>query len=260
MLAVERKSKILDFLEAKGQAEVSELAQMLCVVPETIRRDLKELEVKGVLRRTHGGAVLAEKRNVETLHSIRVKKQYQEKIRLCKKAAEFIQDGDTIFVDNSSTLINLIRFIQPNYNVTLLTNSVDILQLAATLDNQVMVISSGGVLHKEKMYLSGSVADYMPTDFIPTKTFLSCYGVSLDYGLSDCSMEEAAFKKSMINVSQKSFCVLDHTKFEKNGPVKLIGIDACDVLITDNPLDKNYEEMLRSDNVIMDIFYCEDTE
>ena len=61
MLAVERKSKIVGLLEAKGQAEVSELAQMLRVVPETIRRDLKELEMQGVLQRTHGGAVLAEK-------------------------------------------------------------------------------------------------------------------------------------------------------------------------------------------------------
>ena len=233
MLAVERKSKIVGLLEAKGQAEVSELAQMLRVVPETIRRDLKELEMQGVLQRTHGGAVLAEKKEADTLHS-------------------------TIFVDNSTTLLNLIRFIQQDANVTLLTNSVDVLHLAATLENQVTVISSGGVLHKEKMYLTGSIADYMHTEFIPSKAFISCYGISLEYGLSDCSMNEAAFKKNMMQVSQKTFCVVDHTKFEKNGPVKLTGIDACDVLITDRKLEPRYQEMLQSDNVIMDIFDCEE--
>lgn len=258
MLAVERKSKIIDLLEAKGQAEVSELAQMLCVVPETIRRDLKELETQGVLQRTHGGAVLTEKREVETLHSIRARQHHQEKLKLCKKAAEFVANGDTIFVDNSSTLINLPRFINPEYNVTLLTNSVDILQMAATFENQITVISSGGVLNREKMYLSGSIAEYMYTEFIPAKAFISCYGISLEYGLSDCSMNEVAFKKNMMQVSQQIFCVVDHTKFEKNGPVKLTGIDACDVLITDKALEQRYEEMLRSDNVIMDIFDCED--
>ena len=258
MLAVERKSKIVGLLEAKGQAEVSELAQMLRVVPETIRRDLKELEMQGVLQRTHGGAVLAEKKEADTLHSLRVKQHYKEKIKLCKKAAEFIEEGDTIFVDNSTTLLNLIRFIQQDANVTLLTNSVDVLHLAATLENQVTVISSGGVLHKEKMYLTGSIADYMHTEFIPSKAFISCYGISLEYGLSDCSMNEAAFKKNMMQVSQKTFCVVDHTKFEKNGPVKLAGIDACDVLITDRKLEPRYQEMLQSDNVIMDIFDCEE--
>lgn len=257
MLAVERKSKIIDFLEAKGQAEVSELAQMLSVVPETIRRDLKELEMQGVLQRTHGGAVLTEKK-VDTLHSLRIKQHYKEKIKLCRKTAEFIENGDTIFVDNSTTLLNLIRFIDPESNVTLLTNSVDMLQLASTLENQVTVISSGGVLHREKMYLSGSIADYMHTEFIPSKAFISCYGISLEYGLSDCSMNEAAFKKSMMQVSQKTFCIVDHTKFEKNGPVKLTGIDACDVLITDKQLEPRYREMLQSDNVIMDIFHCEE--
>lgn len=258
MLAVERKGKIIDFLEAKGQAEVSELAQMLDVVPETIRRDLKELEAQGVLQRMHGGAVLTEKKDPESLHSLHAKQHLKEKLMLCRRAAEFVEDGDTIFVDNSSTLTHLLQFINPEYNVTLLTNSVDILRLAATLENQVTVISSGGVLHKEKMYLSGSVADYMHTEFIPAKAFISCYGISLEYGLSDCTMNEAAFKKNMMLISQKTFCVVDHTKLEKNGPVKLMGIDACDVLITDQALEIRYEEMLRSDNVIMEIFDCEE--
>ena len=64
----------------------------------------------------------------------------------------------------------------------------------------------------------------------------------------------------MMLLSKKTFCILDHTKFEKNGPVKLTGIDACDVLITDKRLEPRYQEMLQSDNVIMDIFHCEERE
>ena len=89
------------------------------------------------------------------------------------------------------------------------------LQLASTLENQVTVISSGGVLHREKMYLSGSIAEYMHTEFIPSKAFISCYGISLEYGLSDCSMNEAAFKKKYDAGKPKTFCIVDHTKFEK---------------------------------------------
>lgn len=256
MLAAERKSKIVDMIKSQGKAEVGNLASMLSVVPETIRRDLKELEMQGILKRTYGGAVLVERKDTPSLDPIVIKRHYREKIKLSKAAAELVEDGDTIFVDCSTTLLNLIRFIDPLYNVTLLTNSIEILRLKGTIQNLVTVVCSGGILQPAYMYLSGGPANNMHADFIPSKAFISCSGISLDYGVTDDKWDNAEFKRSMIKSSQKLICVADHSKFEKTGPVKLIGIDACDVLITDKPLDKKYEEMLQSDNVIMDIVYC----
>ncbi|MEA4852640.1 MAG: DeoR/GlpR family DNA-binding transcription regulator [Christensenella sp.] len=257
MLAAERKSKIIDFLESNGRAEVNELAEMLCVVPETIRRDLRELELQGLLARIHGGAVMSEKKEVEYPVFVREMQNYTKKLALCQKAAKYINDGDTIYVDNSSTLINLMRYIDPEINVTLLTNSVGILQLASTLENHITLICSGGSFNKKNMSLSGSLANHMCMEFIPDKAFISCHGLSIEYGLTDGSMNEAAFKKNMMRVSQKTYCVVDHSKFEKNGPVKLAGLDACDVLICDYIPDIHYLDQLSMVNDKMEIVCCE---
>ncbi|MEA4853606.1 MAG: DeoR/GlpR family DNA-binding transcription regulator [Christensenella sp.] len=257
MLAAERKSRIIDFLESNGKAEVNELADILSVVPETIRRDLRELELQGLLVRTHGGAVMGEKKELEYPVFVREMQNYTTKLALCKKAAQYVEEDDTIYVDNSSTLINIMRYIDKDMNVTLLTNSIGILQLSSSIDNNVTVICSGGAFNKKNMSLSGSLANHMCMEFIPDKAFVSCHGLSVEYGLTDGSMNEAAFKRNMMRVSQRTYCVVDHSKFEKTGPVKLAGLDTCDVLICDRIPDPHYLDQLCETNAHMDIICCD---
>ena len=93
MLAYERKSRIIEYLEHNGRAEVGTLAELLGVVPETIRRDMRELEAQGVLKRTHGGAVAVNQKEREYPVQVRVMKNAVEKDRLCRKAAGFVNGG-----------------------------------------------------------------------------------------------------------------------------------------------------------------------
>lgn len=255
MLAIERKNRLISYIETNGKAEVAELAKILNVVPETIRRDLKDLEAKGMLMRTHGGAVIGGRKELEYPVYVREMQFYAEKQEMCKKAAELIDDGDTIYVDNSSTLINLIRYIRPDLNVTLLTNSVGILNFAATLENNITIICSGGIFSKKNMSLSGSIAHHLNTEFFPNKAFISCHGISIEHGLTDGSLNEADFKRSMIKVSQKTFCVADHSKIGKVGPVKLVPIDNIDVLITDVEVSDSVYQQIKLSNPAIEILY-----
>src|SRR5690554_5049807 len=108
MYNVERKAEIINLLEKQGKVEVKSLARQFQISKETIRRDLAELEREGILTRTHGGAVYNQTgrgAGYEYPVSVRGIQRYHEKNAICRYAAEFIQDGDTVFVDNSSTTV-----------------------------------------------------------------------------------------------------------------------------------------------------------
>jgi DeoR family fructose operon transcriptional repressor len=256
MLAVERKSLIIEYLEKNGKAEVIKLSKTLGVVPETIRRDLKELEARGLLQKTHGGAFINIGKEQEFPVTIREIKYSVEKDMLCARAAKFIEDGDMIFVDNSSTLVQIINHIDNAINVTLLTNSVMILEaVSKRAFNNLTVICSGGVFNKKNMSLSGSVSSYLSKLFFPTKAFISCHGLSLDHGFTDGRLQEAEFKLEMMEVSRKVFCLADHSKLGKVGPVKLCGLDDCDVLITDTKPDEDFISRMQKLDPDLELLY-----
>ena len=170
MLAYERKSRIIEYLEQNGRAEVNVLARLLGVVPETIRRDLRELETQGVLKRTHGGAVIEHPKEREYPVQVRVMKNTVEKDMLCRRAAEFINEGDLIFVDNSSTLVNIIRHISDNIHLSILTNSIKVLQeYALYKKDNITMLCTGGVFSRSNLSLSGTLSDSFTRNSSPTR-------------------------------------------------------------------------------------------
>ena len=116
MYSVERKAEIINMLESTGVVDINNLAAKFGVSKETVRRDLRDLEANSIIQRTHGGAVLAKQHNNtqkshEYLIAVRGIQQFNEKNEICRKAASFIQDGDIIFVDNSSTTMYLSKYV-----------------------------------------------------------------------------------------------------------------------------------------------------
>ncbi len=257
MLAYERKSKIIEYLEHNGKAEVNVLAELLGVVAETIRRDLRELETQGVLKRTHGGAVIGSQKEKEYPVQVRVMKNAVEKDMLCRRAADFISEGDLIFVDNSSTLVNLIKHIDEDIQLTILTNSIKLLQeYTLYRKDNITMLCTGGVFNKANLSLSGALSDKFTREFFPNKAFISCHGVSDEYGFTDGNLHEVGFKREMINLADTVYFLIDRTKFGKLGPIRLGGLDICDVLITDAEPDADMLVQLKQGNTEMETIVC----
>lgn len=238
MFSVERQSQILETLEHEGKVDVNLLASRFSTSRETIRRDLRDMEAAGILKRTHGGAVLAAGNHSEGYEYpllVREVQKYEEKQRICRAAAKLVEDGDTIFLDNSSTTIGLIRYVPKQIKFTVVTNSIQIMLEAGKLNNSnIVVIALGGVLNMKNYSLTGMLSKNFAQNFFPEKSFMSCRGVDEKSGMTDASILEIEVKRDMLNRSKEFILLADYSKFGLVGAVYMGGLNEIDVVVTDS--------------------------
>ena len=181
MLGFERKAEIATVLERSGRVDVASLAARFEVCKETIRRDLRELEKDGTIRRIHGGAVLnlvASRAQAEFPVSVREIQRQEEKLVICRRAAAMIEDGDTVFMDNSSTTLYLLRYIRPDAHVCVITNSLKLLLEAVRVGNpNLRFVCLGGDFKESNMSFSGAIPQKIARDY-PSKAFMSCASIT----------------------------------------------------------------------------------
>lgn len=246
MYSIERKAEIVSLLESSKRVDVSFLSEKFGTSKETIRRDLRELEENGVIKRTHGGAVLnsgplAGKSNEaapaiqEYPITIRGIQRFYEKNQICKRAAAFIENGDTIFIDNSSTTMYLPKYISPEHHVTIITNSIKVLlEYSAAPNPNHVLICLGGIFNSSNLSLYGSGSLKSAEIYYPNKAFLSCAGISNQNILADSSIYEIDTKRMMIERTPEVFMLADYTKFQKNSQIFLCKMSDIRYLITDS--------------------------
>jgi len=251
---IERKSMILSTLEKDGRVSVNTLSAKLNVCKETVRRDLREMEEDGLVKRTHGGAVSMytydPKKVQEYPYLIREIQNYEAKTMICRKAASFIENGDTIFVDNSSTNVAILKSINPEYSVTVVTNSIRLLLESTVINNKnISMISLGGLFREKNYSCTGGIADGIARTFRPNKAFLSCYGIDIGNNLYDSNINELDVKRIVLQNSKKVFLTGDHTKIGRQGVIVLSDFSQIDYLITDMPIPDQSMEELRRRNI-----------
>lgn len=252
MFNIERKSEVLKLLEAEGRVAVNELAVRFNASRETIRRDLRELEESGLAKRTHGGAVFEPSTQPEFPVDVREIRQFAEKKAICEVAAAFIQDGDSIFIDNSSTCLSLLQTVQADLRLTVITNSLKLLLNSTALNRpNLTMICLGGFFHGSNLSTFGALAQKNAAEFFPAKAFVSCAGVRFPDQFTDSSLLETDTKRLMMERSQQVFMLADHTKFERVGPVYLSDFSSVDVLITDARTDPTHFAALEKAGVTL---------
>ncbi len=232
MLALERKNLILEKLQEEKKVVVSELSALFGVSEETIRRDLEKLEKDGLATKSYGGAVLKENIGIDMPFQVRKKANMAAKQRLAELAATFIHDGDHIILDASSTAVFLARAIKDRENLTVLTNSVEILlELSDVTDWN--IICSGGSLREGYLALVGPKTTESFSGFNADKVFFSCKGIDMERGITDGNEMFSHVKQVMMQSAREKILCIDHTKFDRIAFSRMANAADVDAVITD---------------------------
>jgi len=248
MLAEERRTRILEILEKERGVKVSDLVRVFNVTGATIRRDLETLEKEGLLKRTHGGAVLPQSFSFEPLYATKKRQNLKEKMAIGEKAAEFINDGETIFIETGSTTLQIAKNIKNRHDLRVLTNSIDV---ARELLNArgVEVILTGGNFKKETLALIGPLAERVLREFRVDKAFLGISGIIPGKGMSTASIVEAQIKKLIIEMGREVIGVADHSKFGKECFAFVAPTKVLSKIVVDDKVPMKYIEDLRNEGV-----------
>jgi DeoR/GlpR family transcriptional regulator of sugar metabolism len=249
MLAVERRSQIEQMIIQNKSVLVLELAKKFDVTAETIRGDLEKLEKQGVLVRTYGGATLVEGNEADMAVQDRETINYEGKHRIGGRAAQLIKDGETIFLDASTSSLHVARNIKEKRGITVITNAEKVVTELAGCEN-IKVICTGGQLTPKNMSYVGRIAEEsIRKNYYANKFFFSCRGVTLHRGMMESNESEAEIKKAMMDASESAIFLCDYTKLGKLGVPVVAGLDRLDYFITDVKLDEEWNQALEKDDI-----------
>lgn len=231
MNAVQRKIKILDVLREQGSVEVEQLTDLFGVSKVTVRGDLDDMERRGLLIRTHGGAMLPENRDLVRLLANTLQEHREEKYAICRRALQFIEPGMSIIIDAGSTTVHLAKMIS-TMPLTVITNSVLVLQELMNCET-VELLVAGGILRKPSLSFMGSFASSVFDQIHADILFLGISGFSIKKGMTCTNLVEAETKKHMIHSASKVVLLADSSKLEKMFIAQVCGWDSVDYLVTD---------------------------
>ncbi len=248
MLAKERRNEILAQLKDEGRVIVADLSKKYDVTEETIRRDLEKIENDGFAERTYGGAVLKENDKEELPYLVRKRSNVEIKKRMAEKIADMIEDGDHIMLDASTTALFVARQIRSKKNITVLTNSIEIILELSDVKGW-KVLSTGGSLREGTLSLVGYQAERMVEDFHVDKVIISCMGVDFHKGFTDSNELDAGIKKQMLASATTKILAADSRKFGRISFTRIADFAEMDVIVTDFAMDEEWQEKLEECHV-----------
>lgn len=247
MLAIERRQKIIDLIHQDKRVLVADLSKMFEVTEETIRRDLEKLEKEGIVSRTYGGAMLNRHTNEDLPYATRNSINTEIKREIALKAMSLINDGDTLMVDPSSTSFELVKTLNNKNNLTLITNSINILHEFAA--SGIQIVSTGGSLRARSLSLVGPVSQETVLKYHVDTAIIGCKAIAADKGVMDSNEPECELKKYMLRQADKVILLVDHTKFDKTAFVKLVHWERIDYLVTDREPSGPWLELFAKHNI-----------
>ncbi len=251
MLALERHRRLLDFLNEKGSGRTTVLARMLNVTEETVRRDFEKLEKDGVLIRSHGGAMRLETQRREFPVGERASQNAPEKRKIARRALRLIEQGQTIFLDPSTTIHQLARLI-PDHPLTILTNSLQIPPLFVDKP-EVHVVLLGGNFRSSSLSCVGYAAVQMLDLFRIDMAFMSCRGIDVERGLSEATEEQATLKRHVIGQVPALYLLADATKLGLASSHFFARNSDVDLWITDRLPDAPLRRQLKAQGLQIEV-------
>ena len=244
MQAGERHETIINLVKENNIILIGEISNTFGVSLETARRDLEALQDMGIVKRIHGGAVyVGEGSGTDVIDSYLEKKS----IGIC--AAKHVNNGDTLFIDVGSTTLELARNLKSFKELTVITNSLPVINELVNTDVHVIVL--GGELRSNEQFIYNNTTEQMISNYFVDKAFFSCGGLRFDDGITDYG---AVISRANIRHQSKEMILLaDSSKFGHNANIKACSLDIIDRIIVDSNISSSDLSRLRKYNFAIDI-------
>ena len=238
MTTFERRHQLIEFLRKQPGLRVPELAKILSVSEGTIRNDLNALHKDGQLNRVRGGAALSDDLPLQSVSfTTRLRKNAAAKQTIARWAADFVGDGDSIFMDASTTVYYLARFLQNRRKLRVVTNGIETARAMSQIPTATVVLL-GGIVNSDGSSISGSMSEQFLQDLHIQTAIMGCSGFTPDSGLTEVHIYEAQLKSKAINSAERVIALVDSSKVGKVDLTPFAQINQITHLFTDHNLSQ----------------------
>lgn len=237
----QREEEILEILKVKQYATVEALAAQLFISPSSIRRDLSELESKGYVRRSYGGATLVSQPLFTAPFSVRNQKNRREKMTVVRNAARLITPGASVFIDSSTTALNFAHVLEPDWNITVYTNNMQLAYLLAS--RRIRTYAAGGLVSEfDSVVTTGSYALEMLGNIWVDQMFFTSTALREDGQIMDVNEEETVVRKFMLGHSQQRVFLCSKERFGRFSQHMVASVDSVEYVVSDEALPDSFRE------------------
>ncbi len=246
------ENHILQILQEKKTASIDLLALLTYVSPSTVRRKLESMQTKGLIKRTHGGAILNNEKNFFPSFTFRAHQNSLEKKKIALSAIKLIKDGNLIFLDGSTSAFFIAEYLSEFKNLKVVTNGIDTLSLLSK--NNIEAYSTGGVVSPvNRSVLVGHHAVNMIKNLHADFTFFSVQSINSNCELYDCFEDENVLRQEMLAHCTKSVLLCDSTKFNQSSPFRLCSLSEIDYLASDKQVvdELDFSQLSKKPELIM---------
>ena len=240
----DRQIQIVQLLERQQRISVAEQCAVFEINEATARRDLENLASQGKLQRVHGGAIVLTQTPPERPILQRQNEQADDKIRIGKAAAALVLSGETVFLGSGTTVLEAARALRGHKNLTVLTNSLPVVNALAGAD-EITVICLGGMLRESELSFIGHITEQALAEVRADKVFMGARAISLEYGLTHEYLPETMTDRAILKVGNEIIVLADHTKFGRAATVRQAPLESIHVIVTDNQTSREILEAIQ---------------
>jgi len=248
LLIEERRQHILALIQNHGRVLVGELSQKLRISQITIRKDLEYLQSKGLVHRTHGGALRIQSSALFDPSLQEKQKQHsQEKQRIAAAAAKMVKENQCVMLDSGTTTTAIAHELRRFSQLTIITNGVNIAAELANTNLEIVLV--GGSLRKNSFSLVGPLAEDVLQEMHADILFLGVDGFDPEIGLTTPNFLESRVNRAMVKAARRVVAVCDSTKFNRRSLSRIVPPSAIHCVITDRNLAQETAEVLRAQSI-----------
>ena len=234
-----RRDMLVRYLREHGRTSVNDLASHFNITGATVRSDLRHLELANLVTRRYGGAEavthpVAEDRSMDEKTTL----NQNIKQRIGAKAASLVNDGESIILDNGSTTLQMVPWLIERVALTVMTNSLLIINEAVARDCNMNLLMPGGTYRKRSSSFHGGLAEQAFRSFTFDKLFIGADGFDIEQGTTTFN-EAYQVSQAMCQAAKQIIVVTDSSKFGRKTPSVVVPIDKIDIVITDSGISES---------------------